>query len=57
MDKIMINGVTREMTPEEKEALERLQQAAPPPMPSAEEQIAQLRADMQAAADMLAALL
>ena len=42
MPKININGVTREMTPEETAELERMAAEIPKPVPTPEERIADL---------------
>jgi hypothetical protein len=46
MPKININGITREMTPEEVAEMERLAAQMPQPEPSAEERIATLEQRM-----------
>lgn len=45
MPKININGITREMTPEEIAELERLTSELPPPEPTPEERIARLETE------------
>ena len=53
MPKININGVTREMTPEEAAELERLADQIPPPEPTPEERIAALEEQLKAAKILL----
>lgn len=45
MPKININGITREMTPEEIAEMERLSAQLPLPEPTAEERIARLETE------------
>lgn len=56
MAKININGVTREMTPEEVAEWERMAASMPPPDPTPEERLAKLEAenaDLKEALNML----
>ena len=45
MPKININGISREMLPEEEAEFERLAALIPPPEPTIEEQIAELKTE------------
>ena len=47
MPKINVNGVTREMTPEETAEMERLMADMPQPQPTNEERIAELEAALE----------
>jgi hypothetical protein len=56
MPKININGITREMTPEEIAEMERMAADYPPPDPTPEERLARLEAenaDLKEALNML----
>lgn len=53
MPKININGITREMTPEEIAEQKRLASELPPPEPTPEERIAALEEQLRAAKILL----
>lgn len=53
MPKININGITREMTPEEIAELERLAEQMPKPEPTPEERLAVLEEQLKAAKILL----
>lgn len=53
MPKININGVTREMPPEEVAEMERLAALMPKPVPTPEERIAALEEQLKAAKILL----
>lgn len=45
MIKINVNGITREMLPEEEAEFERFADSMPPPEPTIEEQVAELKTE------------